>query len=259
MGSQNQREEIYEERCCLFLDILGFQDLIRQGKEQLVYEVLRGIKQLQLDSKRNSMLTVTAFSDSIVISSSLEDPWATNEVIAKACILARQLLNEGILCRGGITLGDLHHKDGIVFGPALNEAHQLESQLAIYPRIVASKTVRDEFEAFLQTEQAGPDLPYFMRVFKKDFDGVLHLNYLSMVAAAPHAPIRANGALQDAMSDVLQRVMLERPTVTDVKADIQKQKIVAKYDWLQRLFDDSTLESQAYYAEIANDFDVIES
>jgi hypothetical protein len=42
----------------------------------------------------------------------------------------------GFWIRGGITIGELVHNNDVVFGPALNRAHELESKVAEYPRII---------------------------------------------------------------------------------------------------------------------------
>lgn len=49
----------------------------------------------------------------------------------------------GCLIRGGIATGSLYHAKGVVYGPALLEAYELESQFAQQPRIILSEeTVR---------------------------------------------------------------------------------------------------------------------
>ena len=49
------------------------------------------------------------------------------------------MMSKGILLRGGITVGQLCHKDNIVYGPAMVEAYELESKSAIYPRVIVSE------------------------------------------------------------------------------------------------------------------------
>src|SRR4029077_13762190 len=50
---------------------------------------------------------------------------------------------DGILIRGAICVGDLfaESEESIVFGPALVKAYRLESEYAIYPRIVIDRDV----------------------------------------------------------------------------------------------------------------------
>lgn len=58
----------------------------------------------------------------------------------------------------------------MVWGQALLKTYDLESNIAIYPRIVLDSTVVNEV-------QKNDELSDFIR---KDFDGVYFLNYLSM-------------------------------------------------------------------------------
>jgi hypothetical protein len=47
-----------------------------------------------------------------------------------------KLIGYEILLRGGIVVGKLLHENNIMFGPAFNQAYDLESKSALYPRIV---------------------------------------------------------------------------------------------------------------------------
>ncbi|PDZ55088.1 hypothetical protein CON15_23105 [Bacillus cereus] len=50
-----------------------------------------------------------------------------------------EMMRKGILMRGGLAVGLLCHNDNIVYGPAMVEAYELESKLAIYPRVVVKE------------------------------------------------------------------------------------------------------------------------
>jgi hypothetical protein len=52
---------------------------------------------------------------------------------------------QGFLLRGGITIGDIVHDDEVVFGPGLNRAYELESQVARMPRIILDPDLISEF------------------------------------------------------------------------------------------------------------------
>lgn len=47
----------------------------------------------------------------------------------------------GFLIRGGISVGKIIHTRNAVFGPALNRAYEIESTMAIFPRIVIDENV----------------------------------------------------------------------------------------------------------------------
>ena len=62
-------------------------------------------------------------------------------------------LSEGIICRGGIEVGLAgEFFGGEIYGPALYQAYQLESERAQYPRIVVGK----EFCTYLESELNWP-------------------------------------------------------------------------------------------------------
>lgn len=49
-------------------------------------------------------------------------------------------IRNGFLVRGAITVGKLYHTDGVIFGPALVQAFELEKQ-AKYPRVIVSNEI----------------------------------------------------------------------------------------------------------------------
>jgi hypothetical protein len=55
--------------------------------------------------------------------------------------IALEAMKIGLLVRGGITIGKLYHSGGVVFGEAMVDAYNLESRVAIYPRVAVSSRV----------------------------------------------------------------------------------------------------------------------
>ena len=84
-----------------------------------------------------------------------------------------QSLALGLLVRGGITIGNLHHESGVVFGKGLVEAFELESKVAIYPRIVVGPKIYQEASSDMKSKLC------------QDEDGIWHLNYFR--AMSEHA------------------------------------------------------------------------
>jgi hypothetical protein len=87
---------------------------------------------------------ITTFSDNAVISEPVEGP---NFHLLLFRLGYMQVIASwsGLLIRGAVTIGDIVHDDSIVFGPALNRAYELESQQAIYPRIILDPDIGDGF------------------------------------------------------------------------------------------------------------------
>lgn len=75
--------------------------------------------------------------------------------------------------RGGMTVGKLVHKrGGALFGPAMNEAYAIESQLARFPRVVVSE------QAFLFLNERFMGLKCY-GVAIRDSDGVPAFDIIS--------------------------------------------------------------------------------
>lgn len=184
----------YKEQIVVFIDLLGFKAAFDQGRQELILELLllmanmRGGFKANLEESGNGtkiviIPEVSVFSDNIVLSIPVEETEnimsASHEYIIfhNLCqyisFIATNALNAGFLVRGGIAIGKLYHKNGVVFGDALIEAYSLESKTAVYPRVIISNSVlsyctkRDE-RIWLNSLN-----------ITKDFDDLPILNYIS--------------------------------------------------------------------------------
>lgn len=150
----------YEKRVILFLDIIGWKEIIAHtdSVSDLIAEIIgylvnhhyiyrtvsykeKVIKKAEITGSKVNPLFLgveTAIcSDNIIISTPL---YHEIRLINKSGDIFRDLLGLGVLSRGAITVGNLYHRENIVFGPAMNEVVELEKQ-AIYPRILCSKSL----------------------------------------------------------------------------------------------------------------------
>lgn len=153
----------YKNRYVAFLDILGFQNLCGIGnniKKQLecceIKAVFNDLELLKLDYDEGLFklifskeirddTTFTIMSDSIVISAP-NNKGGLMFILYLCDKIQMLLLSQGILLRGGIAEGEFFQLDNILFGPALNEAHSIESKKAIYPRIVIANNIIDDLK-----------------------------------------------------------------------------------------------------------------
>lgn len=240
-------QEAYEKRVVLFLDILGFKELIKKGREIELLDVLSIPQDLvgKYPFDGSTKMEITAFSDSIVVSELVESDFNIRRMVGYASYLFTKFLEKKILIRGGIALGNLHHKDGIVFGPALVEAYKLESELAFYPRIaVTDEIARSTLSGIL--EHHNEFAAIFLGCLRRDFDGVIHVNtfgpfgHLPAIGLPPkptpepgHGVSYEQHEIAQAYAYLISEVMRERPH--------DSPRIAAKYDWLQRYFDNRHL------------------
>lgn len=146
----------YEDRVLAYVDILGWKDIIdRSAKDnsgiedvktvlkalRMAAERARSITEDEVDEGRVShALEMTLFSDTAVISCR-PNHVAVNLLVSQLQWFCGDLMLAGLYARGSMVRGPLHHQDGTIVGPALVEAHRLESTVARYPRIVLSDAV----------------------------------------------------------------------------------------------------------------------
>lgn len=176
----------YDQRVVLFLDILGFKELIQANRGAEVWKALNATKQAQERGFHGANdMRLTAFSDSVVASDVVGDGFGFVRLTQYASYLSWELLSLGILTRGAISHGDLYHNDGVVFGPALVKSYEMESKQAIYPRILVTPEVKAAYIAHVMRTRP----PLFQEVaqhfFRSDFDGAEHLHLLGSSAHSP--------------------------------------------------------------------------
>ena len=235
------REQIYEYRAVVFLDILGFSQLIKANREVEILDALKVIEGLQnqypYDGTTN--IEMSAFSDCIVVSDLVGDGFGVVRIVNYASYLAWKFLDMGVLVRGGVSIGDLYHKNKTVFGPALLEAYELESQLAIYPRILATSEVRAKFierEAATRSHLAIAT----SSIFKEDFDMQLHIDLLCPFSSGqpsniPNARQENGGILVDAHDVFRAKIACIQSAIAKNKSN--EMKHLVKLGWLKKYID----------------------
>lgn len=142
----------YENRIVLFLDILGFKKIIEETEDKneedvnktlFLIDTIKEMKEVVNVNSSSTSKNVTQFSDSIVVSFAENDVTEIKNFFYDLQRLVAKLLARGILCRGAISYGKLYHKNDLVFGPALVDAYETESQAALYPRIILDQSLLD--------------------------------------------------------------------------------------------------------------------
>ena len=134
------------------IDILGFSQMIsdscRDGYgDQLLKDInylINKNKQCVVPNKY-SQGNIKIYTDNMIIGYPIKDDGEAelNEILDNVSEYQFNLSLEGLFVRGGVSVGDFYINEDIVFGPALLDAHNTESKLACYPRIILDdKTVK---------------------------------------------------------------------------------------------------------------------
>jgi hypothetical protein len=141
------RNPHYERRVVALYDILGWRAQIAHAGYDAtkIGELRRMILRVgrMLSVQRESAvpdLRFSTFSDNVVISYPSGSSYVAR-LLGTLGSFQFGSATAGFMVRGGVTIGDIVHDEYAVFGPALNRAYELESNVAQVPRIVVDEAV----------------------------------------------------------------------------------------------------------------------
>lgn len=230
----------YQTRIVAFVDIMGFKEKVDKSvtdndMADNIHHALNRILDLKKrndeDTKQGyniSDIRITTFSDSAVISYPLiEESGNMFYILLDLIHLQIDLLQNDVLLRGGISIGKVYHDGDIVYGPAMNEAYYLESEIANYPRIIVNHD--DLIEGIAKTCSDHNDIEEECKsigiLLQKDKeDGLWYLDYLSQCGELDYPEIDYIYLLKRI------RQVIVKGLCHDVK------KVREKYKWLRKYF-----------------------
>lgn len=172
-----------------FIDVLGFSQLgMKAFNDGVGDEFLEQIH-ASLKNARNTiteqfpLAKVKVFTDNVVIGWPIhENGDGEGELGTTFLNLAQyqfSLALDGFFTRGGVSVGPHFMDEETVLGPELITAYNLESQVAVYPRIILSgKSIEKVWEYI--NYSPGPDNA-FNSVLLEDMDGEWFVNYLNVL------------------------------------------------------------------------------
>jgi hypothetical protein len=220
----------FENRYVGFIDILGFRGLVSDaasdaGRFETLQRVLLTIATEIPDlGGEDDDFRVTSFSDCIAVSARTTDTglWM---VILYCNSMQFNFWPQGILFRGAITKGAMHHSREVLFGPAFVAAYDLEIKIATHPRIMLAAPV---YQDAIDSEQR--DFPNYVDNYR------LSLPY-DVPCINPFASYEKAMALDAAHG---------RKTFTDARSvTVQKLQqaegdppVLLKWEWLARVYND---------------------
>ena len=167
----------YQQKFVAFIDILGYKDLLynseRDGKTLELITLLERLLKENITWKKFNYpdeFKIKMFSDCISLS-------VPHDIVALAGLLAHlatiqsELINNQILIRGAVTVGNHYESENLIFSKALIDAYEIESKKAIYPRIIIDEQIVNII--------GNSDKNTFLRsLILKDYDNQLFLDYL---------------------------------------------------------------------------------
>ena len=149
--------------CVAYLDVLGAENYM---KGDLADKFLNDLNSIYFDAINDISFTnyvtqkdiqVKIFSDNILLGIQInENDDLRKDKIEKILNIAGNIFNNalyhGYLLRGAITEGPFYKDDNniFVYGKALIDAVEIEEELAIYPRVVAQKSIQETLPQYFE-------------------------------------------------------------------------------------------------------------
>jgi hypothetical protein len=234
---------------CAFLDILGFSARLRSsyrdGKENELLQRFHGIFNKKITSLKSdaqeSLLYLKSFSDNVLLappqfSDDLESEfgfilWSIKEYQYEMAL-------QGFFIRGGLSVGKLFVDDNSVYGEALLDAYDLETNVAVNPIVVLSDDAMKLVDLHLGYYH-GEIAPQIRSVLV-NADGRYFINYLSECILEG-----AEGEWLDVVSLKKHKEQIEN-SLTQYAA---QPSVFAKFSWLSayhNYFCDSVSSAPGY-------------
>jgi hypothetical protein len=156
---------------------------------------------------------------------------------------------EGVLLRGAIATGDICMRSGQVFGPALGEAHDLESQFARYPRIVVSPNLLQAIDSDSRLRAHHHSLEeekkFIRTLIRRGDDGIWFIDYLRAIESEMEDPAMYMNFLQAHRDCILSGAAdLIR---SDDAMDKNVNNAIIKYSWLSHYHNEVVRDLRGRY------------
>lgn len=173
--ADKQFYNLQEDKVVLFADIIGFSNSVVSNENTTMddkggiivnFERIYELFVSKYSEQRQQELGVKLLwvSDSIIISAQVENANRIFEILAD---ITNQLYCSGFSLRGAICTGKLHHENNI-WGPSYIKAVQLESKVAVYPRVI----IPDESYANFELDNVWAD-----SIEDSEIDGLKQFDY----------------------------------------------------------------------------------
>lgn len=228
----------YERRIVSFFDTLGWRAHINKaGTDPGRIAYLASLPRLFSSTvislaEHMEGAHISSFSDNVVASIPYRPDWVLPSLEGLASVLVGAACM-GFFLRGAVTIGDLFHDDQIVFGPALNRAYELESEEAVYPRILFDPLVSDFADItcdFVSKEEENAFLDPFHYSFidrrlKPDRNVQPLQERWAEIAGFRGCIVSTSINAEQVLESILQKVQSEMEKAT--QAEVKK-----KYTWL---------------------------
>ena len=223
----------------VFLDILGFNDLVRESSSNGTQAALLDKLMAALNEAKeilhsgNAMVSrfggerasygVKFFTDNIVLGFPVSDDGESEfgQLVFITGLYQYTLIKHGFFTRGGISFGELYMDGEVVFGNGILEAYEAESKLARDPRVVFAKSGADLMLSHLAYYAKVSETPHNRHILV-DSDSQIFISYLAV----------PTDGLEELPQEFLDVLVVHRDLIADrLRTFAANPQIRPKYEW----------------------------
>ncbi len=186
----------YETRVVAFIDILGFKSSVNKSLKDVqefdrILTSLSDLKEffikpkdyydIEADREYGADTQILQVSDSLIISRLIEERGGIYYMISDCSFAIHLLISNGFLCRGAIKVGEMHHKDTTIFGPAFIDAYEAEKQIRL-PYISFNEQLFEVVKHFPAPANQGSEqweIEFIKKNCKEIENGEYYINYFT--------------------------------------------------------------------------------
>lgn len=229
----------YRPAVITFLDILGFRERVERSEDASeIASILRRLRHFSgvnarqktlVEEEEDEVTRSIAFSDSVIRIRFYDTDFPTGALFLEILNLVHlqgEMADNGVLLRGGVTVGNVHLDGDMAFGPGFNRAYDLESQFALSPRIVigheAFDALRTDRRLICKGHTLKEDIAYIRNMVTRGDDGLWFVDYL--------AAIRGEMDQQELFPEYVDRHRAH--IVAGATSAPARSRIFQKYLWL---------------------------
>lgn len=242
MTSANEPVQIEYQPCIVsFIDVLGFRNLIRSRTAAEIHRTISLLQEftaplepsIHLEDTSISTAHTQSVSDAIVRVRPFVTRYRDGAFFHELLDLLHaqiELVGEGVLIRAGLTVGNAYvggDPNSPIFGPAMVRAYEIESQEAVFPRIVVDDEAIREHRLNPQLRSEHNTLEYEIEAIEDLLatgeDGIRYIDYL-----------RASTSEFDHLGGYLDFLNRHASLIRNAQARQMDLRTARKYEWLRR-------------------------
>jgi hypothetical protein len=248
----------YKTTAVIFLDVLGTKDRNNFDEKIAVHRVFH--EEVKNNEERQAASphviytrAMRSFSDCTFILYTYKDGVADERkndlnllyiALYNTSLSIIRILNAGFLVRGGAALGEAFMDELGFFGPAIEDAYELESDKdkAIYPRVILANEVGERLFGWERSRDDGTASMLFSttpRLILKDSDGRYFLNVFYQLEMSGSVQFAEKECTLDSV-----RTAVDKAIIGTEERHGSNESIMRKMAWMREFTSQASLKTK---------------